>query len=330
MSPPTLAVIRGAGWVDAAGPGSPTGPGPFRPGVEPLPRIRWQQVSDAPNPRFGRLDAFSRTGLLAVATALKDAGLAKTGGAKRPVGIIASTDLGCLGTDLDYYDTVLPQNGALASPNRFVYTLPNCFLGEAAIVFGFTGPGFVVNPGPDDPLAALAMALDWLSAGACPTMLAGFCDAPPPELATAGVPAGAGFVVLERPPAQSSIDPPRGSGTFPEAGRAFCEGIPAPDTPLVTRCGSVQASETQDSAGERNLIAAGCPQGVPQEGAHHDCCPLEERARSRPTPSGASPFDATALRCHGGTWLLGETPVASWHDLFTVLSTRPFPSGDAP
>lgn len=345
------AVLRGAGWVDAAGPGSPTAGRPYRPGLEPLPPIRWQQVSDAPNPRFGRLDPFTRTGLLAVATALRNAGLAEAGGARRPLGIVASSDLGCLATDLDYYDTALPADGALASPNRFVYTLPSCFLGEAAITFGLTGPGFVVNPGPDDPFAALAAALDWLAAGACPAMLAGFCDVPPAEPAVAGVPAGAGFVVLERALETSLPPPPRGSGASPQAGRAFREDLSMGDTPGVTHGSPVPAPKAEAScpSAERSRSR---PHPTPQRGSGASlqagrafCEELSDGAKPLVTrtrlvqPSGAQASCPPAerprsrppiLTCENGSWLLNGTPIHSWADLFALLCSRHSLSGDAP
>ena len=59
--------------------------------------------------------------------------------------IMASTVYGCLQTDADYYDTVRPEGGRLASPNIFAYTLSNTYLGEAAIYFGLTGAAFIIH-----------------------------------------------------------------------------------------------------------------------------------------------------------------------------------------
>ena len=58
---------------------------------------------------------------------------------KRRVAILAETYSGCLETDCDYFTTVIPEQGALASPQLFAYTLSNTFLGEAALRFGLTG-----------------------------------------------------------------------------------------------------------------------------------------------------------------------------------------------
>ena len=78
------------------------------------------------------MDEYSKLGMGAIAYALKDAMLDEWE-EKRAIGIIASTVYGCLGTDFDYYNTVIPQDGLFASPNLFTYTLPNCFLGDAAM-----------------------------------------------------------------------------------------------------------------------------------------------------------------------------------------------------
>ena len=101
----------------------------------PIPPVAREDVFPEPNLRFGRLPQYSRVGLAAVAFALRDAGMEqwKT---KRFAGLVASTRAGCLATDIEYYNTVLPEGGGLPSPNLFSCTLPTCFLGEAAIQFG--------------------------------------------------------------------------------------------------------------------------------------------------------------------------------------------------
>jgi 3-oxoacyl-[acyl-carrier-protein] synthase II len=114
-------------------------------------------------------------GLAAVAFALRDAGMDRWE-AKRSAGIVASTRTGCLATDVEYYNTVLPEGGGLPSPNLFSCTLPTCFLGEAAIQFGLTGPTLIVSDPAEDALGGVRMALESLSWGECGTMLAGHID----------------------------------------------------------------------------------------------------------------------------------------------------------
>jgi 3-oxoacyl-[acyl-carrier-protein] synthase II len=134
-----------------------------------------EDVFPEPNLRFGRLPQYSRVGLAAVAFALRDAGMGHWQ-TKRFAGIVASTRTGCLATDIEYYNTVLPEGGGLPSPNLFSCTLPTCFLGEAAIQFGLTGPTLIVSDPAEDALGGVRMALESLSWGECGTMLAGHID----------------------------------------------------------------------------------------------------------------------------------------------------------
>lgn len=191
------AVITGIGWVTAAGPGRGKEGREFAVTGGPLPPLTRKAVFAEPNQRFGRQSEYSKVGLAAIAFALRDAGLEQWE-AKRPIGIVAATRLGCLATDSAYFDTVLPASGGLASPNLFAYTLSNCFLSEAAIQFGLTGSTLVVNETEPRGLAPLGMALESLAWGESETMLAGICDLPAPPFAAAGAPVpGALFMVLD-------------------------------------------------------------------------------------------------------------------------------------
>jgi 3-oxoacyl-[acyl-carrier-protein] synthase II len=191
--------VTGAGWVGAAGMGVGRGPAAFSlpPGF--LPPISRQDVFPEPDSRFGRLDAFSRLALAGVALALRDAGI-ETWTQPRAAAIAASTAYGCTGTDLDYLAT-LGQAPGLASPQLFAYTLPNVFLGEAAIRFGLTGPTLIVSDEEGTGAAALDTALDYIAAGG-DVALAGICDlVRPAQLPEhAAPPPGALFFVLERRP----------------------------------------------------------------------------------------------------------------------------------
>jgi len=150
--------------------------------------------------RFGRLDRYSKLGLTAIAHALQDAGL-NTWKEKRDIGVIVSTVFGCISTDFDYYNTVMPKNGILSDPNLFTYTLPNSFLGHASIMFGLTGTNFVINDKTGSGISAIVSALDCISLGDCDRMLAGICDVePPPDFPVSGKPApGSIFMVIEKP-----------------------------------------------------------------------------------------------------------------------------------
>src|SRR5210317_307289 len=136
--------ITGIGWISAHNKGSGRKNDAFKMAQGRLPALARNTVFKTAYPRFSRMDAFSKLGVSAAGLALQDAGLNEWR-SKREVGIVVATFYGCLQTDLDYFETVLPADGAFASPALFSYTLPNCFLGEAAARFGLTGPGYVVS-----------------------------------------------------------------------------------------------------------------------------------------------------------------------------------------
>lgn len=196
--------VTGLGWVGAAGAGVGRGPVAFALPPGALPRIASRELLRTPDARFGRMDAFSQLALAGVVLALRDAGIEEWK-EPRAVGIAASTRYGCLQTDIDYLATLRPDP-ALASPQLFAFTLPNIFLGEAAIRFGLTGPSVIVSDEEGSGAAALDTASDYVASGG-PAALAGICDlerpAPLPSL-PAGTP-GALFVVLERRPSSEPL-----------------------------------------------------------------------------------------------------------------------------
>lgn len=194
------AAVMGIGWVTSTGLGQGRSDAPFSWHPGELPTLRRQDLFPEPDLRFGRLDKFSRLGLAGIVLALRDAGL-EAWQQKRPFGLLASSRYGCLTTDLAYFETVLPSGGSLPSPQLFAYTLPNCFLGEAAIRCGLTGPASVLSPEICHGTAALEVALEMLQWGEVPVVVAGYCDLPlplPVALATDNVPPGAIFFVLAR------------------------------------------------------------------------------------------------------------------------------------
>jgi 3-oxoacyl-[acyl-carrier-protein] synthase II len=200
----------------------------------PIPPVTREDVFSKPNLRFGRLPQYSRVGLAAVAFALRDAGM-EHWETKRSAGIVASTRAGCLATDIDYYDTVLPDGGGLPSPNLFSCTLPTCFLGEAAIQFGLTGPTLIVNDPGEDALGGVRMALESLSWGECETMLAGHIDLPA-QTAIPGIRplySGGLFLVLEKARGSDAI----GYGTLDlgDGGAVRHEGIGIADLNALVR-----------------------------------------------------------------------------------------------
>jgi 3-oxoacyl-[acyl-carrier-protein] synthase II len=230
--------INGIGWVTAAGfgRGRESSEHPFCPGLLEIPKRR--QVFEQPDMRFGRLDEFSRIGLAALAFCLRDAG-EEAWDKKRPIGIVAASRYGCLQTDLAYLQTMLPDQGKLASPNLFAYTLPNCFLGEAALRFGLTGNTLVLNQEDRTGLAPLRFALEELNWSGQQGLLTGTCDLTPPAAFAVGNECpGSLFLLLEKTPATAV--PSYGELVLCD-NEIFFAGTRAVDLPsLVTACLAVK------------------------------------------------------------------------------------------
>lgn len=194
-------VVTGSGWVTPTTMGWVRNQDSFNWQKGELPEITRKVVFEKPYPHFGRLDRYSRLGLSAIAFALRDAGLYKWN-QKRNIGIIASTQHGCLETDIDYFDTVMIDGGHMASPNLFAYTLPNSFLGEASIHFGLTGPSFIIGEPSATGLWCLRMSLMGIAEGQFEKVVCGMCDLGylPPFSESDKNPCGALFFVIEKTP----------------------------------------------------------------------------------------------------------------------------------
>lgn len=191
--------ITGVGWVNLQGMGSGQDSVAFNPNRNDLPPIERHELFDHGLKHFGRLDTFSRVGLAGITYALKDAGVANWQ-TKRDIGMAIVSEFGCLGTDVDYHRTVIDADCLSPSPTLFSYTLPNSFLGEAAVFFGLTGPSYTLTDFSSANLFGLQTALDLILSGQVEGMLAGQCDvAVPPELLldTALVP-GCAILLLEK------------------------------------------------------------------------------------------------------------------------------------
>jgi len=198
-----IAEITGIGWITATGAGCAKDGEPFSMAPGELPPLTAQALFNEPYGPLRRMDAYSKLGLGAIAFALKDAGLDRWS-ERRNIGIIASSTYGCLGTDLDYYETVAAGRGA--SPAIFSYTLPSTFLGEAAIRFGLTGTTFIVNAENPLGLDSLKLALADMNRGETDRMLCGVCNHSRPRGVDRSreIPAGALFFVIESRPGKKS------------------------------------------------------------------------------------------------------------------------------
>jgi len=190
--------ITGIGWITAAGLGRGQDHNGFSMPLGPLPAYPPEKIFPKPYPNLRRMDDFSCLGVSAIGLALMDAGL-NAWTRKRDIGVVAATVYGCLGADVDFYNTVIPQKGAQASPSIFSYTSANSFLGEAAIHFGMTGTNYAVFEQYPSGLAGLLAALGHVAAGDDEKMIGGVCDVGCPELFGQAdqFPSGAVFFMLE-------------------------------------------------------------------------------------------------------------------------------------
>jgi 3-oxoacyl-[acyl-carrier-protein] synthase II len=230
------AEITGIGWVTAAGMGRAGEHERFAMPRGQLPEINPADMFKKPYPNFRRMDEYSRLGLTATALALIDAGLSEWT-RQRDIGIIASTFYGCLGTDVDYYKTVIPDRGAHASPALFSYTLANSFLGEAAIRFGLTGINYVITEQRPTGLAVLQTALDHITRGVIEKILGGVCDVGCPQIfgESGKVTPGAVFLMLEKSPTKERSS--YGKLQLNSTGELLLNGSEINDlTTLVQKC----------------------------------------------------------------------------------------------
>lgn len=194
--------ITGGAWISADGYGRMSegknvslSPGPpvMPPGKE---------VFSRPHQRYGRFDTFTKLGCAAVALTLQDAGMKEeeqAGG----TGMVVSTLYEVMETDKAYYQTTLEQGGILSSPNLFSYTLPVIVLGECAVLFHLTGPTFCVGDSGGKGINALQSAAGMISSGKAERMIAGWIDAPPPDIAEGNrdeAVSGAVFIILDAKP----------------------------------------------------------------------------------------------------------------------------------
>jgi len=201
-----IASITGIGWVTLTSMGCGREHKPLIAQDGRLPKLTSRMIFGKSSIHFGRLDDYSKLGFAAITFALRDARLEQWN-EKRPIGIVASTTYGCLATDIDYYETVVPKGGVFASPSLFAYTLPNVYLGEVATRFGLTGQTFVANEPELSGIVGLRMALNGIALDDCPVMLAGLCDTGRPEGFDypTQINPGALFFVLEKTPEHKDL-----------------------------------------------------------------------------------------------------------------------------
>ena len=174
MSNMNIAVMGGA-WITASGIGCMSDSKDFSMPEGTLPELRRELLTTSPDQRWGRLDNYSKAGLIAASLALKDAGV-DTVDIHKTTAIVVSTVTGSADVDNKYFHTVVPQLGLLASPNLFAYTLPNCMLGEVSIRYGFTGPAMVLSQTTSDMMNGIVGGIKLLHYGLCERVVAGYCN----------------------------------------------------------------------------------------------------------------------------------------------------------
>lgn len=233
--------ITGIGWITAKGVGRGRDHHGFALPMGPLPAYNPEKIFTEPYPNLRRMDDYSRLGVSAIALTLKDAGL-DTWTRKRDIGMVVASVYGCLGADVDYYNTVIPNQGAQASPAVFSYTSPNTFLGEAAIRFGMTGTNYAVFEQCPTGLAGLHAALGHITDGDDEKMLGGICDVGCPEIfgRPDAFPRGAVFFMLEA--VGTNVGNAFGNLKSEAPGELLFDHTPVEDLAmLVDQCLSIQA-----------------------------------------------------------------------------------------
>ena len=134
-------------------------------------------VPAAARARIGRADRLCRLFLAAAAQAVDDARLALPFAAAERVGLSFGSGLGCLLSNAEFYEKVVAQGAAAASPRVFAYTVSSAAAGEVSIAFGIHGPNVTSHLGLAAGAGAIGYAADLIRLGKADVMLAGGADA---------------------------------------------------------------------------------------------------------------------------------------------------------
>lgn len=173
-------------------------------------------VPPAARTRIGRLDRVCRLALAASYLAVDDAGLALPLAAPERVGLVFGTGLGCLLSDAEFYDKVVSQGAAAASPRVFAYTVSSAAAGEVSIGLGIHGPNTTLHMGMAAGAGAIGYATDLIAGGRADVVLAGGADALDAPLVE-----GLRAMRLSKTPAQSRPFVDAVPGVWPAEGAAI-------------------------------------------------------------------------------------------------------------
>jgi len=212
----TTARILGIGWVAPSSMGRPGHVHGFKE-PEEMFRLSGKSVLGASYKPFGRMDLFSKLGFSAIAFAMADAGFSPVSSCnssapgKQPVAVIAESATGCLDTDLSYQATLSGNGPHIPSPALFAYTLPSCFIGEAAIYYSLVGEAYIIETSENTGLTALSFAMDSLETGGCEAAVCGICNVGPGTALNGTGPAPGALFLVIGPETSPSLDKKGGS-----------------------------------------------------------------------------------------------------------------------
>jgi len=127
----------------------------------------WPAFLASPCPRFGRMDALSKLGVLAVELLGIDFA-ALPGGVRENLGVCLETRDGAIDSDRRFLAT--------SSPTVFTYTLPSTVLGELCIRHRLQGPVLCLMAAAPGGRGALDQAVEWLASGEVAACLALGCE----------------------------------------------------------------------------------------------------------------------------------------------------------
>src|SRR4029453_5051724 len=134
-------------------------------------------VPEATRARTGRLDRICRLFLAASFLAVDDAALRIAPPDAERIGLSFGTGLRCFLSEAEFYEKVIEQGAAAASPRVFAYTVSSAAAGEVSIALGIHGPNVTSHMGLAAGLGAIASGCDLFELGKADVVLAGGADA---------------------------------------------------------------------------------------------------------------------------------------------------------
>jgi len=127
--------------------------------------------------RIGRADRVCRLFVAASFKAVDDAGLSLPWTNAERVGLSFGSGLGCLLSNAEFYEKVVEQGIAAASPRVFAYTVSSAAAGEVSIALGIHGPNVTSHMGLAAGVGAIGYGFDLIETDKADIVLAGGADA---------------------------------------------------------------------------------------------------------------------------------------------------------